>query len=55
MADKQLLRLILDQSAVGVHSENSDESWPRGYKTFFKLNSTEHEISLGHENKDTNN
>ena len=25
----------------------------RGYKTFFMLNSTEHEISLGHKNKNT--
>ena len=25
-------------------------TWPRGYKTFFMLNSTEHEISLGHKN-----
>ena len=28
---------------------------PRGYKTFFMLNSTEHEISLGHKNKNTKN
>ena len=28
--------------------------WPRGYKTIFMLNSTEHEISLGHKNKNTN-
>ena len=25
--------------------------WPRGYKTFFMLNSTEHEISNAHKNK----
>ena len=25
-------------------------SWPRGYKTFFMLNSTEHEISTAHKN-----
>ena len=24
--------------------------WPRGYKTFFMLNSTEHEISFGLKN-----
>ena len=28
---------------------------PRGYKTFFMLNSTEHEISLGNKNKNTKN
>ena len=28
---------------------------PQGYKTFFMLNSTEHEISLGHQNKNTIN
>ena len=27
--------------------------WPRCYTTFFMLNSTEHEISLGHRNKNT--
>ena len=26
---------------------------PRGYKTFFMLNSTEHEISTGHKNLNT--
>ena len=31
------------------------ENGPRGYKTFFMLNSTEHEISLGHKNKNINN
>ena len=25
-------------------------TWPRGYKTFFVLNSTEHEISSAHKN-----
>ena len=24
-------------------------NWPRGYKTFFKLNSVEHEIFLAHQ------
>ena len=28
---------------------------PRGYKLFFMPNSIEHEISLGHKNKNTNN
>ena len=27
------------------------ETWPRGYKTFFMLNSTEHEISTVHKTK----
>ena len=26
-------------------------AWPRGYKTFFMLNSTEHEISTAHKIK----
>ena len=25
-------------------------AWPQGYKTFFMLHSTEHEISTAHEN-----
>ena len=31
------------------------ELWPltRGYKTFYMLNSTEHEISTGHQNQNT--
>ena len=28
-----------------------DKAWPRGYKTFFMLHSTEHEISTAHKNK----
>ena len=36
-----------------VWSEN--RIWPRGYKTIFMFNSTEHEISLGHKNKNTKN
>ena len=28
-------------------------AWPRGYKTFFMLNSTEHEISIAHKNYST--
>ena len=27
------------------------ESWPRGYKTFFMLNSTEHKISTAQKNQ----
>ena len=35
--------------------ENAQEQcdmidWPRGNKTFFMLNSTEHEISIAHKN-----
>ena len=26
-------------------------TWPRGYKAFFMLNSTEHEISTAHKTK----
>ena len=26
-------------------------AWPQGYKTFFRLNSTEHEISTAHKTK----
>ena len=25
-------------------------AWPRGYRTFFMLNSTEHELSIAHKN-----
>ena len=28
----------------------SIKAWPKGYKTFFMLNSTEHEISTAHKN-----
>ena len=28
--------------------EEEGESWPRGYKTFFMLNSVEHKIYLAH-------
>ena len=30
-----------------------NESWPRGYKTFFVLNSVEHEILNAHKYKNT--
>ena len=29
-------------------SYKQKQTWPRGYKTFFVLNSTEHEISTAH-------
>ena len=29
------------------------DAWPRGYDTFFMLNSTEHEISTAHKNLNT--
>ena len=31
-----------------MFKRNALESWPRGYKKIFKLNSTEHEISTAH-------
>ena len=40
-----IVLVILPFDAIG---------WPRGYKTFFMLNSTEHEISTAHKNKNTN-
>ena len=33
-----------------LNSNYLTEYWPRGYKTFFMLNSTEHEISTVHKN-----
>ena len=35
-----------------TEAENSrvNDTWPRGYKTFFLLNSTEQEISTAHKN-----
>ena len=37
----QLLRVVLKTKAA--------DTGPRGYKTFFMLNSTEHKISTAHE------
>ena len=31
-----------------LNGTGSARNWPRGYKTFFKLNSAEHEILNGH-------
>ena len=31
-------------------NQDRTDVWPRGYKTFFMLNSTEHEISTAHKN-----
>ena len=36
---------------LGDSSNKSDETWPRGYKTFFVLNSLEHEILNAHKYK----
>ena len=33
-----------------AYTKNPDQIWPRGYKTFFVLNSAEHEISTAHKN-----
>ena len=42
---KNYLRIILNTPSYL-------ELWPRGYKTFFVLNSTEHEILNAHQYKD---
>ena len=34
-------------------SYKQKQTWPRGYKTLFMLNSTEHEIPNAHKNKKT--
>ena len=63
---KRANKIVLDHFALGVAvwsgtncliSSSSysliarmDLSWPRGYKTFFMLNPTEHEISTAHKN-----
>ena len=39
-----------DISAVKPQKNNKVSFWPRGYETFFILNSTEHEISTAHKN-----
>ena len=41
--------LYIDPGAGG----NRKQTTPRGYKTFFKLNSTEHEITTAHKNENT--
>ena len=37
-------------TVVRNNSADSHATWPRGYKTFFMLNSTEHEILTSHKN-----
>ena len=46
-----LLVMVEDAYANGTYISNLAR--PRGYKTFFMLNSSLHEISLGHKNKNT--
>ena len=42
---------ILPENIVNLDQQASKEATrPRGYKTFFMLNSTEHEISTAHKN-----
>ena len=36
---------------IHIVTLSMDLSWPRGYKTCFMLNSTEHEISTAHKSK----
>ena len=38
-----------------VSSEKVPEIWPRGYKTFFMLNSAEHEIFSAYKYENANN
>ena len=42
---KQVFVIFVDQTEFRLHST----FWPRGYKTFFMLNSAEHEIYPAHE------
>ena len=41
-------------NSITIYGPHREKTWPRGYKTFFMLNSTEHEISTAHKikNKD---
>ena len=37
------------------HTHNTEKIWPRGYKTFFMLNSAEHEIFSANKYENANN
>ena len=41
---------INEQNRTTALEKTADEAWPGGYKTFFMLNLTEHEISTAHKN-----
>ena len=41
--------MICDSGSLCDHSRDYNKMiWPQGYKTFFMLNSAEHEISTAH-------
>ena len=42
--ERKMNRVNIDNYEAYQHT------WPRGYKTFFMLNSTDHDISTAHEN-----
>ena len=50
--ENHMLRLICHHARVPAFMffVLFSNTWPRGYKTFFVLNSTEHEISTAHKN-----
>ena len=43
------------QANEDIHLAYVSEAWPQGYKTFFMLNSVEHEICLANKSQITNN
>ena len=45
MKSLQRPHFCLSQKMVNVYfTHQTERNWPRGYKTFFMLNSSEHEI-----------
>ena len=44
------MKSILVRSTQFANNSGQSDFWPLGYKTFFMLNSTEHEISPAHKN-----
>ena len=42
---------ILKEHSVSSGDPDENLIWPRGYKPFFMLNSTEHKISTAHKTK----
>ena len=46
----QTVLLLFDMFCLNLCEHLHIYAWPRGYKTFFMLNSTEHEISTAHKN-----
>ena len=52
---KLLAGTISCSSELNMENVYKLSAWPRGYKTFFKLNSAEHEIFPANKSQITNN